>query len=169
MADSLDELMKNYNSMVQQWLTLSQPLFASVCPGLGAPEGEGMADASALSRAMLQALGAASTSSLSYGCSIQSIISKYQASLLALNLSHEDSQLKRAKLIDDVRGFLREVGESASREGRHFQHQLAMITEQLAQAEANTKSQPHQSETTPRERLLNFYDTFFCSKPRLSV
>lgn len=67
---------------------------------------------------------------------------------MALNLSHEDTPLKRAKLIDEVRGFLREVGESASREGRHFQHQLALITEQLAQAEAKANSQPHQSDIT---------------------
>lgn len=77
MTESVDELMKMYQSMFQQWLTLSQPLFASARHGMGAPEGAATATASALSRAMLQALGAASKSSLSYGCSIQSIILKY--------------------------------------------------------------------------------------------
>ncbi len=147
MAESIDELMKVYDSLFQQWLNLAQPLFAAGRTGMDGLGSEEAADFSAISRAMLQALGAASTSSLSYGCSVQSIIYKYQASLLALNLSNEESQLKRAKLIDEARGFLREIGETASREGRHFQHQLAIITEQLAQAEANTAG--HQSKSTP--------------------
>jgi hypothetical protein len=146
-AESMDEPMKIYHSLFQQWLNLAQPLSGGGRPGTGGTPGEEMADFSAISNAMLQALGAASTSALSYGCSIQSIISKYQASVLALNFSQEDSQVKRAKLIDEARGFLREIGETASREGRHFQHQLAIITEQLAQAEAN--SQPHHPKATP--------------------
>lgn len=142
MADSIEELMKVYQSMAQQWLHLTQPLFAAGRPGGGFPEAGEASDAAVLSRAMLQALNAASTSSLSYGYSVQSIICKYQASLLALNFSAEDSQHKRAMLIDEIRGFLREIGDTASREGRHFQHQLAMITEQLAQAEAKANSHP---------------------------
>jgi hypothetical protein len=139
MNESIEEMMRMYRSMAQQWLDLAQPFLAGNSEGMGLPDAEGAGDATAITRAMLQALGAASKSSLSYGLSVQSLIYKYQASLLALNLSNDNSQLKRAVLIDEVRGFLREIGETASREGRNFQHQLAIITEQLAQAEAKLK------------------------------
>jgi hypothetical protein len=77
-----------------------------------------------------------SSTSLSYACSIQSIISKFQASLLNQDATDNDADYKRALLIDNLRTMLREIGDSASREGRHFQHQLMIITEQLAQSEA---------------------------------
>jgi len=91
---------------------------------------------------MLQALTAAASSSLSYSYSIQSILYKHQASLLALNDASTDARHRRSLLIDDLRSFLREIGDTASREARSFQHQLALITEQLAQAEAR-----HQEES----------------------
>jgi hypothetical protein len=111
--------------------------------GMGLADADNASEMAVISRALLQALGAASTSSLSYGYSVQSIIYKYQASLLALNLGEEDSMHKRALLIDEVRGFLREIGDTASREGRNFQHQLAVITEELAQAEAKNNHGHH--------------------------
>lgn len=137
MATSIDEMMRAYNSIFQQWLDLSRPFVSPGRLGVVSPETDCATDNAEIFRALLQALSAASTSSLSYGYSIQSIIYKYQASLLELNLGDEDSKHKRAMLIDETRGFLREIGESASREGRKFQHQLAKITEQLAQAEAS--------------------------------
>ncbi len=148
MPESIEELTKIYHSIFQQWLNLAQPLFAAGRPGKDFPGSEDTGDAAVLSRTLLQALSAAGTSSLSYGYAVQSIVYKYQASLLALNLSEADSQHKRAMLIDEIRGFLREIGDTASREGRHFQHQLAIITEQLAQAEAKI-NQEHAHTTTP--------------------
>lgn len=137
MATSIDEMMSAYNSIFQQWLNLSQPFISPGRLGMVSSDSDCATDTAEIFRALLQALSAASTSSLSYGCATQSIIYKYQASLLELNLSDADSKHKRAMLIDETRGFLREIGESASREGRKFQLQLAKIAEQLAQAEAS--------------------------------
>jgi len=145
MNNSINDLMNNYHSLFQQWLNLSQSLMPPAPMGPGPLEGEGASDADALSRAMLQALTAAASSSLSYSYSIQSILYKYQASLLGINSGNAEIKHKRALLIDDLRSFLREIGETASREGRSFQHQLALITEQLAQAEA------HQREAHPTD------------------
>jgi hypothetical protein len=143
MAASIEELMKTYTSLCQQWLHLSQPFTSLGQIGMEPMNAEGGTDAAAISRALLQALSAASTSSLSYGYSVQSIIYKYQASLLELNCGGEDAKHKQALLVDEVRGFLREIGETASREGRSFQHQLAVINEQLAQAEAKANHGHH--------------------------
>jgi hypothetical protein len=143
MAASIEELMKTYTSLFEQWLHLSQPFTTLGQVGMGSLDADGGTDGAAISRALLQALSAASTSSLSYGYSVQSIICKYQASLLELNLGGEDAEHKRALLVDEVRGFLREIGETASREGRSFQHQLAVINEQLAQAEAKANHGHH--------------------------
>ena len=145
MAASIEELMKTYTSFCQQWLHLSQPFTSLGQVGMEPMKADGGTDGAAISRALLQALSAASTSSLSYGYSLQSIIYKYQASLLELNRSGEDSNHKQALLVDEVRGFLREIGETASREGRSFQHQLAVINEQLAQAEAKANHGHHKS------------------------
>lgn len=139
MKSSIEELMNNYNSLFQQWLTLSQSLLPPGPVGAGSPGGEEASDVGAISRALLQALTAAASSSLSYSYSVQSILYKHQASLLALNFGDEDTMRKRALLIDDIRSFLREIGDTASREARSFQHQLALITEQLAQAEARQR------------------------------
>jgi hypothetical protein len=76
---------------------------------------------------------------------LQSITYKFQASLIELNLPGEEASQKRAMLIDELRCYLREIGDCASREGRNFQHQLARITEELAQAEAKDK---HEESTT---------------------
>ncbi|MEB3317662.1 MAG: hypothetical protein VKO39_05920 [Cyanobacteriota bacterium] len=138
MTSSIEDLMRMYSSLCQQWLSLSQSFIAPGQLGMTGADADSASDAAVISRALLQALSAASTSSLSYGYSVQSIIYKHQASLLALNLSQEESRHKRALLIDDVRAFLREIGDTASREGRNFQHQLAVITEELAQAEAKS-------------------------------
>ncbi len=146
MTSSIEDLMRMYNSLCQQWLSLSQPFISPGRMGMGFADADSASDVAVISRALLQALSAASTSSLSYGYSVQSIIYKYQASLLALNLGEEDSMHKRALLIDEVRGFLREIGDTASREGRNFQHQLAVIIEALAQAEAKN-NHGHQSAT----------------------
>jgi hypothetical protein len=96
---------------------------------------------------MLQALSAATSSSLSYSCAVQSVLYKYQASLLALSQRGAEAGHQRALLLDEIRGFLREIGETASREGRSFQHQLALITEQLSQAEAENLRQQHNINT----------------------
>jgi hypothetical protein len=143
MTSSIEDLMRMYNSLCQQWLSLSQPFVSPGRMGMGLADADNASEMAVISRALLQALSAASTSSLSYGYSVQSIIYKYQASLLALNLGDEDSMHKRALLIDEVRGFLREIGDAASREGRNFQHQLAVITEELAQAEAKNNHGHH--------------------------
>ena len=136
MTTSVEELMKVYDSLFRQCLNLSQSFMAPGGIDTESLDSGAAGESIALSRSLLQALSAASTSSLSYGYSVQSIIYKFQAALVALNFSGHNAELKHALLIDELRGFLREIGDSASREGRHFQHQLAMITEQLAQAEA---------------------------------
>ena len=105
------------------------------------PDPEFATNSATLSRVLLQALSVASTSSLSYAYALQSITYKFQASLIELNLPGEEASQKRALLIDELRGYLREIGDCASREGRNFQHQLAMITEELAQAEAKNKQE----------------------------
>lgn len=136
MATSIEELMKMSHSLFQQWLHLSQAFISPSQVDGDNSNTDCATDRAAISRALLQALGAAGTSSLNYGYSVQSIIYKYQSSLLELNLSNQDPSHKKSLLIDEIRGFLREIGDTASREGRSFQHQLAVITEQLAQAEA---------------------------------
>jgi hypothetical protein len=140
MKSPIEELMNSYNSLFQQWLTLSQSLLPA---GAGSPGSEEASDVGAISQALLQALTAAASSSLSYSYSIQSILYKHQASLLALNFGDADTMRRRALLIDDIRGFLREIGDTASREARSFQQQLALITEQLAQAEARQRDEGH--------------------------
>jgi hypothetical protein len=146
MASPIDDLMKSYQSLLQQGLTLAQSFSASGSSGIGSMGAENAADAGTVSRAMLQALTAATASSLSYSYSVQSILYKYQASFLALSLGEEETKHKRAILIDEIRGFLREIGETANREGRSFQHQLILITEQLAQAEAQQKQEAQEQD-----------------------
>ena len=143
MKSSIEEMMNNYHSLFQQWLTLSQSFIPPGSAGAGSPEGEDATDVGAISRALLQALTAAASSSLSYSYSIQSIVYKHQAALLALNLGEVDAMHKRALLIDDIRSFLRAIGDTASREASSFQHQLTLITEQLAQAEARQRDSDH--------------------------
>ncbi len=143
MNSAIEELMNNYQSVFQHWLTLSQSLIPPGHASTRTPEGEEATDVAAISRAMLQALTAAASSSLSYSYSIQSILYKHQASLLSLNYADADARHRHALLIDDIRSFLREIGDTASREARSFQHQLALITEQLAQAEAHHHKEGH--------------------------
>ncbi len=140
MAASFDEVAKVYSSLFQQWVNLAQPFTSPNKVGVMAPDPEFATNSATLSRVLLQALSAASTSSLSYAYSLQSITYKFQASLIELHLPGEEASQKRAMLIDELRGYLREIGDCASREGRSFQHQLAMITEELAQAEAKNKN-----------------------------
>lgn len=136
MAASLEEVTKIYTSLFQQWLNLTQPFTPPEKFSMVRPDTEFTTANATISRVLLQALSVASTSSLSYAYSLQSITCKFQASLIELNLQGEESSQRRAMLIDELRGYLREIGDCASREGRNFQHQLAMITEELAQAEA---------------------------------
>ncbi len=141
MTASFEEATKMYASLCQQWLNLSQPFMSPGRLGMTTPDSKFAADSAILSRALLQALSVASASSLSYAYALQSITCKFQASLVELNQPGEQSNHQRAVLIDELRGYLREIGECASREGRNFQHQLAMITEQLAQAEAKNRDE----------------------------
>lgn len=144
MSSPLTELLKACDSLHQQFLDLSKPFLSSSPLKVNSFEHGRGGDTLVISRTLLQALTAASTSSLSYAFSLQSIISKFQASLLEHSFSGVDASHRRAILIDDLRALLREIGDSTSREGRHFQQQLTLLTEQLAQAEALSK----QRETT---------------------
>lgn len=145
MTASFEEVTKVYASLFQQWVNLAQPFISPDRMGMMTADPEFATNSATLSRVLLQAISVASTSSLSYAYSLQSITYKFQASLIELNLPGEEASQKRAMLIDELRGYLREIGDCASREGRNFQHQLARITEELAQAEAKDK---HEKSTT---------------------
>lgn len=136
MSSPLDEMLDKYTSVYRQWLDLSSTYISAVQNDQTSSDKAPKDEAVTVSRALLQAFGAVSSTSLSYAYSIQSIISKFQASLLNQDVTDNDADYKRALLIDNLRTMLREIGDSASREGRHFQHQLMIITEQLAQSEA---------------------------------
>ena len=136
MSSPLDEMLDRYTSVYRQWLDLSSTYISAVQNDHISSDKDPNDEIVSVSRALLQAFGAVSSTSLSYACSIQSIISKFQASLLNQDATDNDADYKRALLIDNLRTMLREIGDSASREGRHFQHQLMIITEQLAQSEA---------------------------------
>jgi hypothetical protein len=136
MASQLDEMFDRYTSAHRQWLDLCGRYITSVQNDRISPDNDANDEAVSVSRALLQTFGAVSSTTFSYACSIQSIISKFQASLLNQDAADSDANYKRALLVENLRIMLREVGDSASREGRHFQHQLMIIAEQLAQSEA---------------------------------
>jgi hypothetical protein len=141
MQSSLEDLIGFYGSISQQLLDRTRDFVITAPEDANRSNLEADASTIALSRSLLQALSAATSSTLSYSCAIQSIIIRFQGTIIKRYSSNVDNVNNHSVIIDDLRMLLREIGEIASREGRNFQQQLMIINEQLAQSEAKARQQ----------------------------
>ncbi len=93
--------------------------------------------------AVTQAGAIAATSALRYGRALAEIQTRYQSALMRA-LLEQDGTDQRA-LADDLRGWLREIGEAANQEARRLQSELDQLSELIAQImAAGTPAPPRQ-------------------------
>ena len=93
--------------------------------------------------AVTQAGAIAATSALRYGRTLAEIQTRYQSALMRA-LLEQDGADQRA-LADDLRGWLREIGEAANQEARRLQSELDQLSELIAQImAAGTPAPPRQ-------------------------
>jgi hypothetical protein len=101
---------------------------AAIMPGLASP---------ALSAALTNSWRISAASALRYGQALVAVQMRYQAAIFHTMSDRATGQTaENLVLADDVRAFLREIGETAEREARHLQSELAQVSEALAQAMA---------------------------------
>ncbi len=125
-------------------------------PGLArlagrAEEGQAaFAQVADLSPAIAQACMVAAASALRYGRTIAEIMGRHQAGLLQAAMERgagetaADPSAQRA-LADDLRAYLREIGDAAAQEARRLQHELEMVGESIAVVIDEATSPPHAS------------------------
>jgi hypothetical protein len=111
---------------------------SSGAPGLGANAEAGQAAISQvadMSPAIAQACGVAAVSSMRYLRALAELHLRYQATLMeaAAGRSTASSTGYRV-LADEVRAFLREIGDAATQEARRLQLELEKVGESVARA-----------------------------------
>ena len=83
---------------------------------------------------MAQAGAIAAASALRYGSALAEIQSRYQSALMRALLDREGGDQR--EVADDLRAWLREIGEAANQEARRLQADLDRLSELVAQITA---------------------------------
>jgi hypothetical protein len=95
----------------------------------------------AISAALTDGWRISAASALRYGQALLAVQMRYQARMFqSISERTRDQTEENLVLADEVRAFLREIGETAEREARRLQIELGQIAEALAAATAQTAS-----------------------------
>jgi hypothetical protein len=128
------------------------PQFGAMATGLGATAEAGQAAVSQvadMSPAIAQACGAAAVSLMRYWRVLAELHLRYQASLMQAAAGRAKGQTVASPtecrvLADEVRAFLREIGDATTQEARRLQQELEKIGESIARAVDQGAPQQHQ-------------------------
>ncbi len=93
----------------------------------------------AISAALTDGWRISAASALRYGQALLAVQMRYQARMFqSITDGASDQTQENRILADEVRAFLREIGDTAEREARRLQIELGQIAEALAEATAQT-------------------------------
>jgi hypothetical protein len=119
-------------------------------PGASADAGPAaVAQIADMSPAIAQAGVVAAASTLRYWRTLAELQARYQASLMQTVADRRTGQAAAASpadsrvLADELRAFLREVGDAAMQEARRLQHELEQVSESIAQVADQATPSPH--------------------------
>lgn len=116
--------------------------------GAGGQSGTGAAPEN-MSGALVQAWSISSNSAVRYGQSLTEVMSRHRGELTdaasrrlsGKRLSDEELAAQTHLEVEQLRRFLREMGETATREARRFEHELEQLGESVARSIAPTMSE----------------------------
>jgi hypothetical protein len=120
--------------------------------GLGASADAGPAAVSQvadMSPAMAQACMVAAASTMRYWRALAELHARYQSSLMQAVADRAATGQAAASpadcrvLADELRSFLREIGDAAMQEARRLQHELEQVSESIAQVADQVTPSPH--------------------------
>lgn len=121
--------------------------------GLGA-----VAQSADMSSALAQACMVAAVSSLRYWSALAELVVQYEASII--QAASDQATCQRAAspaecrvLADELRAFLRGVGDAAIREARRLQYELDLVGEAIAQTADQATPSPHPYEHRRRHEI----------------
>jgi hypothetical protein len=129
--------------------------FGAMFPGAGRPGASADASPGAvaqladMSPAIAQAGMVAAASTLRYWRALAELQARYQSSLMQAVADRGTGQAAAASpadsrvLADELRAFLREVGDAAMQEARRLQHELEQVSESIAQVADQVTPSPH--------------------------
>ncbi len=106
------------------------------------------AEMAGMSPALAEAWMAGAASAIRYGSALAALGVRYEASLVQSVADRATGQSARSPaeqraLADELRAFLREVGDAASREARLLQHNLERVGETIAEAADRATPSPY--------------------------
>jgi hypothetical protein len=117
-------------------------------PGASADAGA-VAQLADMSPAIAQAGVVAAASTLRYWRTLAELQARYQSSLMQGVADRRTGQAAAASpadsrvLADELRAFLREVGDAAMQEARRLQHELEQVSESIAQVADQATPSPY--------------------------
>ena len=128
--------------------------FAAMFPRDGKPGAHPDAGPAAISQiadmspAIAQAGIVAAASTMRYWRALAELQARYQSSLMQAVADRSKGQTAAAPadgrlLADELRAFLREIGDAAMQEARRLQHELEAVSESIAQAADQETPSPH--------------------------
>jgi hypothetical protein len=111
-----------------------------------------------MSPVLAQACMVAATSSLRYWSALAELVVRYEASIVQAASDHATGQSATSPaecrvLADELRAFLRGVGDAATREARRLQYELEQVSEAIAQATDQATPSPHPYEHQRRHEM----------------
>jgi hypothetical protein len=127
-------------------------------PGASAEAAQGaLSQAAEVAPAIAEAGMIGAMSALRYWQALAEIHAKYQASLMQAVVDRAGGRAAASPaecrvLADEVRAYLREIGEAANQEARRLQSELEQIGESIAQKiEPHDPSHPHRRQHRVKE------------------
>jgi hypothetical protein len=126
-------------------------------PGASADAGP-VSQLADMSPAIAQAGIVAAASTLRYWRTLAELQARYQSSLMQAVAERGTEQAAAASpadsrvLADELRAFLREVGDAAMQEARRLQHELEQVSESIAQVADQATPSPPDSDHQERSR-----------------
>ncbi len=149
MSGSMAEMARSFDAMFR----------GTVAPSATAEAGQAaVSQVADMSPAMAQAYAVAVASTMRYWRTLAEIHSRRQASLMRATASRATgeaaaSPLECRLLADEIRAFLREVGDAATQEARRLQRELETISESIARAADEATPSPHQHQHLRRHEV----------------
>jgi hypothetical protein len=129
--------------------------FGAMFPRAGRPGASADAGPAAVSQvadmspAMAQACMVAAASTMRYWRALAELHARYQSSLMQAVADRATTGQAAASpadcrvLADELRAFLREIGDAATQEARRLQHELEEVSESIAQVADQVTPSPH--------------------------
>ncbi|MBW4550633.1 MAG: hypothetical protein KME35_05915 [Aphanocapsa sp. GSE-SYN-MK-11-07L] len=111
-----------------------------------------------MSPVLAQACMATAISSLRYWSALAELVVQYEASLVKAASEHTTGQSAVSPaecrvLADELRAFLRGIGDAATREARRLQYELEQISEAIAQTTDQATLSPYPYEQQRRHEM----------------